>query len=33
VTVHLVGDFPGGEADLGFRFTLAGDRIAALTIA
>lgn len=29
---HLEGDFPGGVADLRFRFTLAGDRIAGLVI-
>ncbi|MCU1386993.1 MAG: hypothetical protein JWL72_331 [Ilumatobacteraceae bacterium] len=32
VTAHLVGDFPGGEADLDFDFRLTGDRIAALVI-
>lgn len=31
-THHLEGDFPGGVVDLHFRFTLRGDRIAALTI-
>ncbi len=30
---HLEGDFPGGVADLAYRFTLAGDRIAELVIA
>ncbi|MYS18951.1 conserved hypothetical protein [Streptomyces sp. DvalAA-14] len=30
--VHLVGDFPGGEADLRFGFTLRGDLISALRI-
>ena len=30
---HLEGDFPGGVADLTYRFTLAGDRIAELVIA
>jgi hypothetical protein len=29
---HLEGDFPGGVADLRFRFALADDRIADLTI-
>jgi ketosteroid isomerase-like protein len=29
---HLEGDFPGGVADLRFRFTLDGDRIAELVI-
>jgi ketosteroid isomerase-like protein len=33
VTVHhLEGDFPGGVADLRYRFTLAGDLIAELVI-
>jgi hypothetical protein len=32
VSAHIAGDFPGGEADLAFRFTLAGDLIADLTI-
>lgn len=32
-TNHLEGDFPGGVIDLGFRFTLRGDRIAELVIA
>jgi hypothetical protein len=32
VTVHLVGDFPGGEADLAYRFALRDGLIAALTI-
>jgi len=30
---HLEGDFPGGEADLAYRFTLVGDRITELVIA
>lgn len=30
---HLVGDFPGGEVDLSYRFRLDGDRIAELHIA
>jgi ketosteroid isomerase-like protein len=30
---HLEGDFPGGVVDLAYRFTMAGDRIAALVIA
>jgi ketosteroid isomerase-like protein len=29
---HLEGDFPGGVADLQFRFTLRDERIAQLTI-
>ncbi|MGY1842083.1 nuclear transport factor 2 family protein [Modestobacter sp. SYSU DS0875] len=29
---HLTGDFPGGVADLTYRFTLRGDRIAELAI-
>jgi len=29
---HLEGDFPGGVADLRYRFTLSGGRIARLTI-
>lgn len=29
---HLEGDFPGGVADLYFRFTLSGGRIARLVI-
>ncbi|MBZ5738099.1 nuclear transport factor 2 family protein [Nocardioides mangrovi] len=33
VTGHLVGDFPGGEVDLTYTFTLAGDLIARLEIA
>jgi len=33
VTGHLEGDFPGGAADLTWRFTLAGDRISRLEIA
>ena len=32
VTQHLEGDFPGGEVDLHFRFTLRGDLIAHLVI-
>jgi ketosteroid isomerase-like protein len=32
-TNHLEGDFPGGVADLAYRFTMDGDRITALTIA
>jgi hypothetical protein len=32
LTVHLSGDFPGGEADLRFGFTLRDDLIAALRI-
>ena len=30
---HLEGDFPGGVADLTYRFTMNGDRIAKLVIA
>jgi ketosteroid isomerase-like protein len=30
---HLEGNFPGGVVDLRYRYTLRGDRIAALTIA
>jgi hypothetical protein len=30
--VHIEGNFPGGQADLTFRFTLADDLISALTI-
>ena len=30
---HLEGDFPGGVADLTYRFTMDGDRIAELVIA
>lgn len=33
VTNHVVGDFPGGEVTLRYRFDLDGDRIAALRIA
>ena len=33
VFVHLEGDFPGGTADLTYRFTIDGDKIAELTIA
>jgi len=29
---HLEGDFPGGVADLDYRFTLAGDLISELAI-
>ncbi|SCF07367.1 hypothetical protein GA0070558_1257 [Micromonospora haikouensis] len=32
VAQHLEGDFPGGSADLHYRFVLAGDLIARLTI-
>lgn len=32
VTHHLEGDFPGGRADLHFRFTLREGKIADLTI-
>jgi ketosteroid isomerase-like protein len=32
VTVRLRGNFPGGLADLDYRFTLRGDRIAGITI-
>lgn len=32
VTGRIEGDFPGGVADLTWRFTLAGDRIRRLTI-
>ena len=32
VVNHLEGDFPGGVADLTYRFTLAGDLIRELTI-
>ena len=31
--VRLEGDFPGGVADLAYRFTTAGDRITKLVIA
>lgn len=31
-TSHLEGDFPGGVADLTYRFTVDGDRITELTI-
>lgn len=31
-THHLEGDFPGGTADLRFRFTLRDDRVAELVI-
>jgi hypothetical protein len=30
---HLAGDFPGGEVDLRYRFTLVGDHITDLVIA
>jgi ketosteroid isomerase-like protein len=33
VTARLTGDFPGGVADLRFRFTVAGDLISRLEIA
>jgi ketosteroid isomerase-like protein len=32
VRTHVEGNFPGGVADLTYRFTLAGDKIARLTI-
>jgi ketosteroid isomerase-like protein len=32
VRVHLVGNFPGGEADLRYRFTLRDGLISALSI-
>lgn len=32
VVNHLEGDFPGGQVDLNFRFTLRDGRISALTI-
>ena len=32
VFVHLEGDFPCGTADVTYRFTIDGDKIAALTI-
>lgn len=32
VRQHLEGDFPGGVADLRYRFTLGGDRITELVI-
>lgn len=32
VSHHLEGDFPGGTADLDYRFALAGDRIGRLDI-
>ena len=32
VTQHLEGDFPGGSADLHFRFTLSGPSISRLVI-
>jgi len=33
VVNHLEGNFPGGQVDLRFQYTLAGDKISALTIA
>jgi hypothetical protein len=30
--VHIEGNFPGGVADLTYRFTIDGDSISALTI-
>jgi uncharacterized protein (TIGR02246 family) len=33
VFVHVEGDFPGGTADLTYRFIIDTDKIAALTIA
>lgn len=33
VVQRLVGDFPGGEVELRYRFRMAGDRIAELIIA
>jgi hypothetical protein len=30
--VHIAGNFPGGVADLTYRFTVEGDLISALTI-
>ncbi|MFI5841447.1 nuclear transport factor 2 family protein [Catenuloplanes sp. NPDC051500] len=33
VTLHLEGTFPGGVADLDYRFTLRGDLVAELVIA
>lgn len=32
VTARLEGDFPGGRADLSYRFLLSGEHISALTI-
>ncbi|MEA2144664.1 MAG: hypothetical protein QOG59_251 [Solirubrobacteraceae bacterium] len=32
IAAHLEGNFPGGVADLTYRFELAGDHIAALAI-
>lgn len=32
VTAHVSGNFPGSPVDLSYRFTLDGDRIAALEI-
>jgi ketosteroid isomerase-like protein len=32
VSHHLEGDFPGGKADLDYRFSLEGDQIAQLDI-
>lgn len=31
-TVHLAGDFPGGSAELGYRFTMCRDLISELRI-
>jgi ketosteroid isomerase-like protein len=31
--IHIEGDFPGGVADLRYRFTLAGDLVTELVIA
>jgi hypothetical protein len=31
--IHIEGDFPGGVADLDYRFTLDGDLIGELSIA
>ncbi|MFF4753279.1 nuclear transport factor 2 family protein [Streptomyces sp. NPDC002514] len=33
LTQHLEGDFPGGSADLNYRFTLEGELISSLVIA
>ncbi len=32
VTAHIVGNFPGGEVDLDYNFTLQGDLIESLAI-
>jgi hypothetical protein len=32
VLSHVVGNFPGGEADIWYRFTLDDDRITRLVI-